>query len=79
MNCFELEDDEGLPDYQKILGIISVINVEDNEEDCLTNLILGCKLEQTENNSNSKLLPYPVIKYSIKNGKPEFTFFKLTT
>ena len=70
---------KGLPDYQKILGIISVIKVEDNEEEYLTNLIVGCKLKQTEKIQIQSYYHILSLNIQLRMANQKLLFLKFTT
>ena len=56
----------GESDYQQVLGIITVIQINKTEETSIGTLIIGVSYEVSIKNKCAKLMPYPEIKYKFK-------------
>ena len=65
-------------DYQQVLGIISIMEITSNSENCIATLIIGAQYEKSQKTKNSKLMPYQEIKYKfIPNRNLEITIFEI--
>ena len=71
----ELFSDNDETDYQQVLCIISIIELQTSR--CVDNLVVICKYRVLVENSNAHILPYTELSYDIERRKLPFTICRI--